>query len=140
MTAMTPIRNIHKMLVAVLFTVGASLLLVGAQAGQISFTGAGKPVQVSALARGAAAQVTVQGIVHPAFELSRVAPVFHTAPVSGEHKNPKHLRNRLGSDLFYSSFSFNYDRPLVIGVPCEYREKVFLSAVVTPSLRGPPAA
>jgi hypothetical protein len=137
---MTPIRNIHKMLVAVLFTAGAGLLLMGAPAGQTSFTGAGKPVQVSVLAPEAAAQVTVQDIVHPTFGLSRVPQAFHAAPVSGEHKNPKHFRNRLGSDLFYTSFRFHYDHPLFIGLPCEYRGRVFSQVLVTPSLRGPPVA
>jgi hypothetical protein len=128
------------MLVAVLFTVGAGLLLMGAPAGQTSFTGAGKPVQVSALPQEIAAQVTVQDLVHPAFELNRVPQVFHAAPASGEHKNPKHFRSRLGSDLFYSSFSFKYDHPLFIGLPCEYRGRVFSQVLVAPSLRGPPVA
>jgi hypothetical protein len=128
------------MLVAVLFTAGAGLLLMGAQAGATSFTDAGRPVQISALAPEVAAAVTIQDIGHPAFELNRVPRVFHAAPASGEHKNPKHFRSRLGSDLFYSSFSFNCDRPLVIGLPCEYRGRVFSQVLVAPSLRGPPVA
>ena len=128
------------MLVAVLFTVGAGLLLMGAPAGPTSFTGTGKPVQVSAFAPEVAAQVTVQDLVHPAFELNRVPRVFHAAPASGAHKNPRHFHSRFGSDLFYTSFSFHYDRPLFIGLPCEYRGRAFSQVLVAPSLRGPPVA
>lgn len=137
---MTPTRNIHRMLTTVLFTVGVGLLLVGASAGPTSFSGAGKPVQVSRLPLQVAARVTVQDLVHPAFELNRVSQVFHAAPASGAHKNPKHFRNRYGSDLLYSSFSFNHDHPLFISQSCEYRGRLFSAALVIPSLRGPPVA
>ena len=150
---MTPIRNIHKRLVAVLFTVGVGLLLMGAQAGHRVLASAAGWGMNSGLGTGGNGGIGVNGGVADDGGLVQIGkknlvetahlPQLHNegSPLS-VHKRPLNRhRSRFGLDGIIGA-SFTIDHPCFgnISLPDVGRPGVYATILAGASLRGPPSA
>jgi len=131
---MTPVRNIHKTLVAVLFTVGVGLLLMGAQTGH--------RVLASSFLGGDSGEDLVQIGKKNLVETAHLPQIHNEGPALPAHKRPLNRhRSRFGLDGFCASF-ITIDHPHFDGkaLPDVGRPGVYATILAGSSLRGPPNA
>ena len=136
---MTPIRNIHKRLVAVLFTVGVGLLLMGAQAGhRVLASVAGWGVNSGVGGDGELVQIGKKNLV----ETAHLPQIHNEGSPLSVHKRPLNRhRSRFGLDGFCASF-ITIDHPHFESkaLPNVSRPGVYATILAGSSLRGPPCA
>src|ERR1700754_4914778 len=148
---MTPIRNIHKRLVAVLFTVGVGLLLMGAQTGhRVLASAAGWGVQsvengsggddLAIVSRLAAGDDLVQIGKKNLIETAHLPQIHNEGQPLNEHKRPlSRHRSRFGLDGISASF-ITIDHPHFgnKALPDVSMPGVYATILAGSSLRGPP--
>lgn len=154
---MTPIRNIHKRLVAVLFTVGVGLLLMGAQAGHRVLASAagwgmksgvgengdvalngGTGVNGALAGNGDLVQIGKKNLV----ETAHLPQIHNEGSPLSVHKRPLNRhRSRFGLDGISASF-ITIDHPHYgsKALPDVSRPGVYATILAGSSLRGPPNA
>jgi hypothetical protein len=152
---MMPIRNIHKILVAVLFTAGLGLLLMGAQTGHrvlVSAAGwgvssgedsdlalsGGIGVKSVLTGEGELVQIGKKNLV----ETAHLLQIHKEGAALSGHKRPLNRhRSRFGLDGFCASF-ITIDHPHFgnKALPDVSRPGVFATILTGSSLRGPPCA
>lgn len=155
---MTPIRNIHKRLGAVLFTVGVGMLLMGAQTGHrvlasaAGWAGTGiEGVEVNGgmgvddlaiVNRLAVGQDLVQTGKKNLIETAHLPQLHNEGQPLSEHKRPLNRhRSRFGLDGMCASY-ITIDHPHFGGkaLPDVFRLGVYATILAGSSLRGPPNA
>ena len=157
---MTPVRNIHKTLVAVLFTVGVGLLLMGARTGHrvlasaagwgmisgVGETGGsgdlaligGIGVNGGVTGDGDLVQIGKKNLV----EIAHLPQIHNEGSLLSVHKRPLNVhRSRFGLDGFFACF-ITIDHPHFESkaLPEVAGPGVFATILAGSSLRGPPCA
>ncbi|MBS1660739.1 MAG: hypothetical protein JST68_06775 [Bacteroidetes bacterium] len=143
-------KNTHKVLVAVLLTVGTVVLSMGGMVGHSVLYGQASVGKVQEV-------VERDGVILPAhgnFEKdgpeaveNEVVEKAHGEQLHSEiqklqpHKNLyKRSRNRSGSELYYTTYSLDSYHPRLVRLPERYEASIHTAILVTSSLRGPPCA
>ncbi|HMI60433.1 MAG TPA: hypothetical protein VK518_05985 [Puia sp.] len=131
---MTPVRNIHKTLVAVLFTVGVGLLLMGAQTGHRALA--------SSFLGGNSGEDLVQIGKKNLVETAHLPQIRNEGSPLSVHKRPLNVhRSRFGLDGFCACFiTIEHPHFGSKALPDVRRPGIYATILAGSSLRGPPCA